>query len=275
MRKWKLLTVVAIALTGSAASADRRNPLAGQPAIRNKVEMRKLRFEVTPTFLVSINQDYKHAFGPGANLVFHITDWAGVGVQGAYMFNTNTALEDEVRLQLPDRDPNTTDPMLAYKPPQPFRKMHDEKVLGIDGLFSVFAQLTPWAGKFALFSAGFARYDFWIQGGLGVVHYKQDNCCSRIDPTPPGGIGDPNTEDARIFAGFRFGGLIAVGAHIYFTDYIGMNLELRDYIVGANPGGSDVNGDRHLTKADESAQNNIFFGIGVTIMLPPKAKITH
>jgi len=39
--------------------------------------MRKLRFEITPQFLVSINQDYKHSFGPGANLQFHITDWLG------------------------------------------------------------------------------------------------------------------------------------------------------------------------------------------------------
>ena len=95
-------TLFLVLLTAATASADRRNPLAGQPAIRNKVEMRKLRFEITPQFLVSINQVYKHAFGPGANLVFHLTDWLGIGVGGTYTFTTNTALEDKVRGQLPD-----------------------------------------------------------------------------------------------------------------------------------------------------------------------------
>jgi hypothetical protein len=42
--------------------------------------------------------------------------------------------------------------------------------------------------------------------------------------------------------------------------------------VGANPGGLDVNGDRKLTKDDEGPQNNIFFGVGATFMLPPSAR---
>src|SRR5262249_53537090 len=131
---------------------ERRNPLAGQPALRNKIELRKLRFEITPQFLTSINQDYKHSFGVGANLTFHITDWLGVGVQGSYMFNTNTALEDKVRGQLPDENQGF---VYQYPGPQPSRQIHDQHVLGINALLSAYAQLTPFAGKFALFSALF------------------------------------------------------------------------------------------------------------------------
>jgi hypothetical protein len=64
-----------------------------------------------------------------------------------------------------------------------------------------------------------------------------------------------------------------------------MQLELRDYIHKANPGGGDKDGDRHLCSgqggnpcfgnSDESIQNSIFFGVGVTLMMPPRAKITH
>jgi outer membrane beta-barrel protein len=267
----KLVSLTTVALLASSAAADRmRNPLEGSPAIHNKVEMRKLRFEISPQFLTSINQDYKHAFGPGANLVFHITDWLGVGIQGSYMFNSNTALEDKVRAQLPVGDPRT-----QYNGgPQPLRQMHDEKVLGINALVAAYAQLTPFAGKFALFSAAFFRYDLYAQGGLGVVHYA-NTCCTRVDPVVPGQIPDPNTQNGAQFAGWKVGGMIAVGAHIFFNEFIGAQLELRDYIVGANPGGSDTNGDRLLNSNDESVQNNIFFGIGITIMLPPKAKVTH
>src|SRR5256885_7482908 len=93
-----LLVLMALpTLLPAAAHADRRNPLDGQPAVRRRTLMRKLRFEVTPQFVTSINQDYKHAFGPGINLQFHLTDWLAIGVQGVYALNANTALEDKVR----------------------------------------------------------------------------------------------------------------------------------------------------------------------------------
>ena len=41
-----ILPVLLAAATAGSAYADRRDPLAGQPAIRNKREMRKLRFEM-------------------------------------------------------------------------------------------------------------------------------------------------------------------------------------------------------------------------------------
>ena len=76
--------------------------------------LRKLRFEVTPQFVTSINQDYKHAFGPGINLQFHLTDWLAIGVQGVYTLNSDTALEDKVRAALHDRRPYN-----SYSGPQP------------------------------------------------------------------------------------------------------------------------------------------------------------
>jgi hypothetical protein len=103
------------------------------------------------------------------------------------------------------------------------------------------------------------------------VNYVQNGCCS--DPSP--GVDDQAFGDSKQFAGMKIGGMIGVGAHVFFNDWIGMELELRDYIVGANPGGLDVNADRKLTKDDEGPQNNIFFGAGITLMLPPRAKITR
>jgi outer membrane beta-barrel protein len=273
LRLLPLLILLALpTMVSETAHAERRNPLAGQPAVRRRVLMRKLRFEATPQFITSINQDYKHAFGPGGNLQFHLTDWLAVGVQGAYLLNANTALEDKVRTQLqsvgPDYKYNTLQPTLA---------IHDAHVLAIDGIFSAFAQITPFYGKIAFFSALFVNYDLYVNGGIGIVHYKQTGCCQVSDPnppagSPPGSLPDPNLADGSIFAGFRIGGQIGVGAHIYFNEWLGMQFELRDYIVGANPGGLDVNGDRKLTKDDEGPQNNIFFGVGVTFMLPPGAR---
>ena len=70
-------------------------------------------------------------------------------------------------------------------------------------------------------------------------------------------------------------GQFGVGAHIYFNEWFGLQFELRDYIVGANPGGLDTNGDRILNSKDEGPQNNLFFGVGLTFMLPPTARQTR
>jgi outer membrane beta-barrel protein len=273
-----LLVLLALpSLAPETARAERRNPLAGQPAVRRRLLMRKLRFEVTPQFVTSINQDYKHAFGPGGNLQFHITDWLAVGVQGVYMFNADTALEDRVRAQLPTDKPYTYlgGPGTNHGP-QPTLSIHDQHVLGINAILSGYVQITPFYGKIAFFSALFVNYDLYVNGGIGLVNYIQNGCCT---PAPANydqkNHPDPNIEDPRPFAGLKVGGQIGVGAHIYFNEWFGLQFELRDYIVGANPGGFDTNGDRLLNSADEGPQNNIFFGFGLTFMLPPSARVSR
>jgi outer membrane beta-barrel protein len=249
--------------------------------------MRKLRFEVTPQFVTSINQDYKHAFGPGINLQFHITDWLAVGVQGVYTLNSDTALEDKVRAQLPTGTYTYLGgPMTPNHGPQPTLTIHDAHTLGINAIASAYAQITPFYGKIAFFSALFVNYDLYVNGGVGFVYYTQPNNGCNV----PANCGianagnyqamsaahpDPNVEDGSIYAGLKVGGQIGVGAHIYFNEWFGLQFELRDYIVGANPGGFDTNGDRHLTKDDEGPQNNIFFGVGLTFMLPPSARVSR
>jgi outer membrane beta-barrel protein len=295
MRTFKLVPLILLVAAGSAR-ADRRNPLDGQPAIRHRVEMRKLRFEITPQFITSINQDYRHAVGGGGTLQFHIFDWLGVGVEGAAFANVNTALEDKVRSILPDeRDPNTMP--YAYPGPKPTLQIHDEHVVGMNALFSGYVQVTPFSGKFSLFSAAFFNYDLYVNLGIGAVNLTQkprtfkvvpacgsnpaptENCHPNPNVTDAKGnpetLGDPNTEDPSIFAGLKIAGQISVGMHMYFTDWIGLQLELRDYLVKMNPGGGDVNGDRHLTHDDETVTSNLFFGVGLTFMLPPRAKISR
>jgi outer membrane beta-barrel protein len=264
-----LLVLLALpTLLPETAHADRRNPLDGQPAVRRRLQLRKLRFEVTPQFVTSINQDYKHAFGPGINLQFHLTDWLAIGVQGVYTLNSNTGLEDKVRAALPTTAYN------SYSGPQPNLQIHDEHVMGIQAIFSAYAQITPFYGKIAFFSALFVNYDLYVNGGIGFVDYTS-KCCSAVNTTgkPNSSVGadDPNTQNGH-FDGLKIGGQIGVGAHIYFNEWFGLQFELRDYIVGANPGGLDTNGDRILNSKDEGPQNNIFFGVGVTIMLPPTAR---
>jgi outer membrane beta-barrel protein len=157
--------------------------------------------------------------------------------------------------------------------PQPLVTQHDQRVLAINALLSGYVQVTPFYGKIAFFSSLFVNYDLYLSGGIGLLNYV--NCAGCSAATFKNTPNDPNTQDPRIFAGLRPGGMIGVGAHIFFTEWFGLQVELRDYITKANPGGGDANADRNLTLDDEGPQNNLFFGVGVTFMLPPSAKQTR
>jgi len=267
-------TALAVGLSiASPVHAERRNPLEGQPAIRYRKEIRRLRLEISPAFTTSINQDFKNAIGGGGTIAFNFLDWLGIGFEGQFLVNYDTPLEDEVKKAI-EQTAATRYPGGVYKTPgpNPTLDQHNQRVLGINAVMSPFVQVTPFAGKFALFSAAFAWYDLYAKVGLGLVHYVQNDCCT-VGPETMGP--DPNLQDASQFAGMKVGGMIGVGAHLYFTDWVGLQLELRDYIVKANPGGGDVNGNRKLDSGDEGPQNNIFFTLGVTFVLPPKARITR
>lgn len=266
-----IVGALAVSLLAGEAHAQKRNPLAGQPAIRNKIEYRKYRLDIEPQFMVSINQDYRHAFGPGLVLRFHITDWLSVGIHGAYTFAANTQLENDVRSQLPTS---------GYMVPNTTLDQHDQRVLNVQAVASGFLSITPFFGKFSLFGSGVAAYDFFVDLGGGLVYFTQNGCCSGVtqpNPSalPPGTNPDPNLQDSSQFAGARAAGMFAVGVHIYFNNWFGMSLELRDYFAKSNPGGLDTNGDRVLNGDDESLNNNIFFGFGLNFLIPPHAKVSR
>ena len=284
------LMAATVLTTGTHAFAERRNPLDGQPAIRYRKEMRRLRLEITPSFSVSLNQDYKHAVGGGGTIAFHVLDWLGIGVEGSGFANTHTALESAVRSAVETEASGTNGVGGRYPNgyvtpgPNPTLAQHDARILGIKAAFSPFVQVTPFSGKFALFSSAFAWYDLYAKGGVGIVDYTQNyaqnkakdlSIGSQNAKTCVGASCDPNLQDSSIYAGVKVGGMIGVGVHLYFTDWIGLQLELRDYIVKANPGGGDTNGDRRLTSSDAGTQNNIFFTAGLTFMIPGHARITR
>lgn len=89
MPRIRTLTLMAASIAAaialpSTAHAKRKSPLEGKPVVVNKLELRKLRFTVTPVAAMSLSQPYNHAGYAGGKLDFYITDW--IGVRGTFMF---------------------------------------------------------------------------------------------------------------------------------------------------------------------------------------------
>jgi len=300
-----ILSFGALASLAMPAQADRgRNPLAGQPAIRHRVEMRKMRLEITPQFTISANQPFLIGFGGGANIRFHLTDWLAIGGSYHYTANVASPLVGRITEALPDTyavrtaTPATDDPTAGLR--QPSKEMFKNHLIGPTmGMWSAHLALTPMGGKFSMFNALFANYDFYVTAGVGGVilgtplsngatsyTVRTDSSggtsVRSVNDSPLGTGNDVNLQSPAVFTGHRIAGVLGIGTHIFFNDWIGLNLELRDYMYKANPGGLDVStegansdGTPVLSDADEYIVNHLYFGVGLTLMLPPRAKISR
>jgi outer membrane beta-barrel protein len=267
-----LPVALALLLLGSSfARAERKNPLEGQPAIRHKVEMRKMRFEITPGLMTSINQDFRTFIGGSVVLQFHITDWLGIGVQAGFGGGLDTGLTSKINDVLQPTELG----------PQPSKDQFNSHLSDIKGAFSAYATVTPFAGKLSLFGAAFLKYDLYAMAGIGGLLIG-NNFAASFNPSAAHQMNecdapmvhtDPNTCDPEN-SGFKFGGMFGAGVHLYFTNWLGVNIEIRDYLANINQGGLDTNNDFKLNSKDETLANNLFFNLGLTFMLPPTAKIS-
>lgn len=255
--------------------------------------MRKLRFEISPQFLISMNQPYLIGVGGGANIQFHLTDWLGIGASFHYTQNIEAPLVGRISAALPDSYAQASDPASGLR--QPSKQMFKDHLIGPNMLIGVYGTLTPIGGKFSLFNALFANYDFYGLIGIGIVNnttplasgqttYVDSGGMTRtVNSTPLDSGNDVNLQSPDPFTGIRFAGLFGIGVHIYFNHWIGLQLEVRDYLYKSNHGGLDVSTTDNnskdnspvLSDADQYTVSNLYFGAGLSIMLPPTAKISR
>ncbi len=63
--------------------------------------------------------------------------------------------------------------------------------------------------------------------------------------------------------------------HVFFNDWMALDISLHNYAYVDNPSGLDFNGDRRVDGGDDRVLSHLFFGVGLSFYLPPKAKISR
>src|SRR5450432_737185 len=251
--------VVALLVTAAplAAHAQRKSPLEDAPAIRKRVELRDTRFELGVGGGSTITQDYFHSIMLDVRLAFHFNDWLSLAVVGGFALdNLNTGYQDRIVETLP----MTQNPGVPREPTQsaPQSSMQQIKTLGLAQL-----EFAPFTGKYSLFGKLFAHYDFYLLGG-GLMN---------VAPKDAGVCAAQTTSfcDSGWKPGFNFG----VGLHSFFSDWIALNVELRDFLSRLDPSGRDVNGDGAANSSDVSWTSTFFVTANVALFLPPHAPISQ
>ena len=284
MKKHLLLVVAGIAGVSSAAYADgrRSNGLAKDVAVRHRRLLVKNRFEATPLFESSIDADFQHTVGGGLKLEYHLSDMLSIGAVGVASTSLHTSLVDRIVKTLPDTPNMTKDPTkdqyLDHLNSMPFHG-------------AAYASLTPWYGKLAAFSTAFVSFDFYFQAGVSFAMLKSScpaSVCtdkfpgvSHMDPATGDTIPPDNDpkNDPPLNDGQRIGLYLGGGIHVFLSDFLALDLTVRDYAFSDNPSGADFNADQFVgTSAtlgdDNRFLHHLFFGAGLSIMLPTTVQRT-
>lgn len=277
------LVGVALSMPGAVSAdpddddeEDAATALAKQPAVRHRLLLVKGRFEVTPAFEATINADYKHTVGGGLKLEYHPSDMLSFGVVGVAGTSFNTGLVNRILNTLPDTAPEGD--------PTPTRAEFEQHLNTMPIHGAAYASITPWYGKLAAFGKAFVNFDFYFQGGVAFAQLTntcQNNVC--MDPYPGGGVDgqgnvippddDPNNDPA-LNDGFRPGLYLGGGIHVFVSNWMALDLTIRDYAFSDNPSGLDFDADLAVLDKDSRFLNHLFMGVGLSLFLPPKAERT-
>lgn len=306
--------VVAAGLWTSEAHAAKKGPLEGEPIVRKKLELRKFRFQLTPFVAMSLSQPFVHMGYVGAKATFHFADWiAARGTFGYGIVPLESKLLRAINDGgLPEgRAPGTDDPSVAGdqicatepnggapcrnaaddRNPAPL--LHDFRagLVRAQWQSSVDVVFTPFAGKLGLFSAIFTEYDIYLFGGLGLVGYNKqydDESTADILQLPQdvddpaycqGATGEGNSEcllhPVNADEGVKVGGSFGAGLNLFLTDWVAINMEIQDIVVGVNLAGLNTTIRDVPPKVDNDDRNafhNVTFQLGARFYFPFKAK---
>ncbi len=305
-------------LLPSTAQAKKPGVLEGKPIVVDRLELRKFRAQITPMVGMSLSQPFVHKGFAGAKVRFDFTDWIGIRASFMYgVIDVESkllkALNDgglPIGINDPGRDPEAATGFGPYRPvneldnPAPLRHDFQAGLTKLQFTGSLDVAFTPFSGKLGLFSAIFTEYDIYIFGGLGFVNWKRHypNAVSTSDQlsitTDFNGDGKPDTNadgycenpttgeqdlecmlhPVKADDGFRLGGSFGAGMHFFITDWLSLNPEIHDIVVGHNDAGLNATVDDVPPVVDNSAggdrvvRHNVSFNLGLTFYLPPKAK---
>jgi outer membrane beta-barrel protein len=295
---------VAIAGMSDARAEERRSSgLSKDVAVRGRRLYVSGRFEATPMFESSINADFQHNIGGGLKLEYHLGDMFSIGVIGVASTQFNTSLVNRIKPTLPTQNDKLNmqkgpDGMLGTADDVAIREPSQDEFM--DRLNSMpfhgaaYVSLTPWYGKLAAFSTANVAFDFYFQAGVAFATLKTScpsSVCSDQFPglSHPGIVeGMPGTvppddnpnNDPPLNDGQRLGLYLGGGIHVFLNDFLALDMSVRDYAFSDNPSGADYNADLFVgtnttTNSDDNRfLNHLFFGAGISIMLPPGVKRT-
>lgn len=281
------LTITAVLLTlglsrsASAQEVQVEGPLAGAPAVIGLRIYRQMRFQIQLHGTMTLQDEFSRTILPGAQLMFHPTDWLGIGVWGGFgLGHIDSALTDEVV----EKGQTNSVNVLSL----PNAKAFADQIGTLEWVAAPQVSFIPLRGKLGIFEKLFVDTDFYVFGGVAIAGVKEradvlfadaDACRNRGDLAAQIDCFIPSQgkRASRVAIAPTFG----AGLSLYIAEYLAMTLEWRGIPFSWNTSGTDEAGnalgdypDNQINADDQLAHFNHMFTLGFAFYLPTAPRIS-
>lgn len=252
MKRWigalAFLGTTVVATSSMAQEIQIRGPLAGAPSCRRCVQYRAGRVLISPSFGITLQDDFQRAMIPGLNLQYHFNDVIGLGLYAGYAaIQIPTPLADAAQRYggLDDGMGGRTN---LFRPSYNVPSQEQfTKQLGRMGLLLALPQLslTPLRGKFALFQNIFIDADVSIFAAPAMILVEERRNFDALDPNSgrirP--VDHPDVIDSQRDRATRpaFTGMFGAGFNFYINRFLSISVEYRAFPFAWNTAGTDEN----------------------------------
>jgi hypothetical protein len=280
-----LIGVIApISPPAQAQEIEVSGPLAGAPAVIGLRVYREMRFQIQAHSTLTLQDEYTRAVMFGGQLMFHPTDWLGIGVWGGFSaIQIDTGLTDEVKAKGQTNLVNVLSLPTAGKFPSQIG--HIKWVAAPEVAF------IPLRGKLGVFEKLFVDTDFYLTGGVafvGVEERADVDAAQFAACRGPGMVPDPLSKQSTCFQGTQgktasrsaIAPTFGVGLSLYMADFLAMTVEWRAIPFAWNSSGTDEAGnkgfpDDQINSDDQISHFNHMITLGFAFYLPTEPSRSH
>lgn len=242
-------------------------------AIQRKAYLVKGKLELTPLASASFTDRFVQTFAPAGSVSYHLAENFAVELFGAYMIPTESGLTKEILLG------RTRDGVKLSLTPEVAKLTQMLWAAGAG------VQWSPIYGKVQIAGVSLGNFNFYIGAGFALGQSRV-RCTSgtRLDPNrgfaiPDGATAatcpvplpddpEPAEDELREFyepATLKGMGALSAGVRFYFSNWLGLKFEVKDYIFSARVYQPD---NREATQRyTDAIRNNIFAQLGVSFLL--------
>jgi outer membrane beta-barrel protein len=274
------LAFLGVSIAAGAVSAQEiqiRGPLANAPSCHGCIQYRAGRVSISPTFGISLQDEFDRSLWVGAQIQYHFNDLIGIGVWGSYALgHVPTALTSAIRSGLatdaggaPLGDPtpgavdqasmvpNADKTQPAYYSRNIPRGEHFNQQIGQMNWFLSAPQITitPLRGKMALFQNIFIDTDFYLFLGLGIIGLTER---ANYDVSQ-GAVDDfqhlAENQQARS-SRVAFTATFGAGLNFYINHFLSLAVEYRAFPFAWNTSGFDVSSSQNTCGFDPNNMSN-------------------
>ena len=226
-------------------------------AVQRKAFLVKSKIELTPMGAFSFTDRFVQNGGLALSGTYHFAENFGVEVFGTYLFPGESGLTDEI--------------LREYKLTPEIAKLTQMQWGAGLG-----AQWSPIYGKLEIAGVSLGNFSFYVGAGLGVGQTRvQCTPATLLDPEVFGATATCDMIEATGSAEDAFKvvyepsrtqvmGVLGGGVRFYFSNFIGLKLEVKDWIFPARvfrPGSNEP-----TQRYTDAIRNNVHVHVGVSFL---------